>query len=152
MKLSSWVSEAFQPTLAYSGATSKPGVPDGTMIAEISGRPSARVPVTAVTVTSPVIAVPELVMNDFDPLITQSSPSTTAVVRTLPASEPLPDSVRPKAPSISPAASLGSHVALCSSVPKRRIGMAPRDTPASRVIAMDESTLASSSIATHSAT
>ena len=109
-------------------------------------------PVTAVTVTSPVMAVPELVMNDLDPLITQSSPSTTAVVRTLPASDPLPDSVRPKAPSISPAASLGSQVAFCSSVPKRRIGMAPRDTPASRVIAIEESTRASSSMATQSAT
>src|ERR1700744_3221565 len=37
---SSLVSEQRQPTLEYSGPTMKPGVPDGTMIAEISGRPA----------------------------------------------------------------------------------------------------------------
>ena len=40
MKDSSRVSEAFQPTFEYGGATVKPGVPEGTMIAEISLPPS----------------------------------------------------------------------------------------------------------------
>ena len=36
-KLSGWVSEACQPSLSYAGSAVKPGVPLGTMIAEISG-------------------------------------------------------------------------------------------------------------------
>ncbi|OSY36029.1 hypothetical protein BG653_06959 [Streptomyces platensis] len=88
------------------------------MIEEISGLPSSLRPVTAVTVTSPVMSVPELVMKHLLPLITQSSPSRTAVVRVAPASEPPSGSVRPKAPSISPLHSLGSHARFCSSVPK----------------------------------
>ena len=60
---SSRVSEAHQPTLEYSRPTVKPGVPAGTMMAEISGlsptaRPPARPPVRASTVTSEVMAVP----------------------------------------------------------------------------------------------
>ncbi len=43
--------------------TAKPGVPLGTMIAEISLCPLSFLPVTAVVVTSPVIDVPEFVMN-----------------------------------------------------------------------------------------
>ena len=66
------MSEAFQPTFEYFGATVKPGVPAGTMIAEISRCRPARSPVTAVTVTSAVMSVPELVMNAFEPLITHS--------------------------------------------------------------------------------
>lgn len=97
----------------------KPGVPDGTMMEEISGRPSALRPVTAVTVTSPVMSVPELVMKHLEPLITQASPSRTAVVRVPPASLPAPGSVRPNAPRISPEHIRGSHVRFCSSVPKR---------------------------------
>ena len=48
-------------------------------------------------------------MNAFEPLITHSSPSSRAVVRVAPASEPPPGSVSPNAPSVSPAASRGSH-------------------------------------------
>src|SRR5581483_6349470 len=70
-KDSSRVSDAFQPTLEYLVDTENPDVPEGTRIAEISLRPSC-VPVTAVTVTAEVMSVPELVMNDFDPLITHS--------------------------------------------------------------------------------
>ena len=62
-----WVSEACQPILRYGGWTSKPGVPAGTTIVEISPGP-----VSAVTVTIDVIGVPELVMNDFSPSITHS--------------------------------------------------------------------------------
>lgn len=125
----------------------KPGVPDGTTIAEISGLPSGLRPVTAVTVTSPVMSVPELVMKHFVPLMTHSSVSgsSRAVVRVAPASLPPSGSVRPNAPRISPEHSRGSHSRFCSSVPKRWSGIAPSDTPASRVIATEESTRASSS-------
>src|SRR4029079_18647150 len=75
-KDSSRVSEAFQPTLEYFFDAVKPGVPAGTMIEEISFLPSAVVPVTAVTVTRPVMSVPEFVMKAFVPLITHSEPSS----------------------------------------------------------------------------
>ena len=50
VKVSGWVSEAFHPTLLYAGSAVKPGVPDGTMIVEISFLPLSLWPVTAVTV------------------------------------------------------------------------------------------------------
>ena len=81
------MSDAAQPTLEYFSETVRPGVPAGTTIAEISLRPP-RSPVTAVTVMRSVIAVPELVMKLFAPLITHSPPSSRAVVRVAPASEP----------------------------------------------------------------
>jgi hypothetical protein len=56
----------------------KPGVPAGTRIALICGEPSALVPVRAVTVTTEVRSLPELVMNALAPLTTHSSPSRTA--------------------------------------------------------------------------
>ena len=82
--------------------------------------PSGCVPVTAVTVTSAVMSVPELVMNALDPLITHC-----AVLEHAPWSGwrrrpiPPPGSVSPKAPSASPAHSRGSHSCFCSSVPNR---------------------------------
>ena len=135
------MSEACQPTLSYGAATVKPGVPVGTMIVEISLRPACS-PVTAVTVTKPVMSVPELVMNCFEPLITHSSPSSRAVVRVAPASEPASGSVRPKPAERPPGGEFGQQRAFCSSVPNRKIGIAPRLTPASSVIAMDWSTRA----------
>ena len=48
----------------------KPVVGTGTRIDEISFLPPVS-PVTAVTVTSLVMSVPELVMNCLEPLITQ---------------------------------------------------------------------------------
>jgi hypothetical protein len=89
------------------------------MIVEIRGEPSSLRPVTAVTVTRPVMSVPELVMKHFEPLITHSPvfSSRSAVVRVPPASEPHSGSVRPNAPSISPEHSRGSHSRFCSSVP-----------------------------------
>lgn len=147
------MSDAFHPTFEYGAAAVKPGVPDGTMIEEITGRPSAVRSVTAVTVTRPVMSVPELVMKHFVPLMIQSpvSPSRTAVVRVPPASEPASGSVSPNAPRTSPLHSFGSHSCFCSSVPKRWIGIAPSETPASSVIATEESTRASSSSAMPSA-
>ena len=47
-------------------------MPAGTMIVEISGVPPPAPPVRAVTVTSDVMSVPELVMNAFSPSITHS--------------------------------------------------------------------------------
>ncbi len=75
--------------------------------------------VTAVITTQPEISVPALVMNCFAPLTTQSPLSSVARVCTLPASEPASGSVRPKAPSLVPAVSLGSQSRFCSSLPKR---------------------------------
>jgi hypothetical protein len=60
--------------------------------------------------------------------------------------------VSPNAASASPEASIGSQRRFCSSVPNSKIGMAPSEMAASRVIATDESTRASSSSAMHSAT
>ncbi len=65
----------------------------------------------AVTVTSEVIGVPELVMKVFSPSITHSpaDSSSRALVRVPPASLPASGSVRPKAPSARPATRSGSH-------------------------------------------
>ncbi len=102
---------------------------------------------TAATVTNPVSSVPLLVMKALLPSMTQASPSRRAVVRVAPASEPAPGSVSPKAPMTSPEVSRGSQVSLSSCDPNRKIGMAPSDTAASRVMATEESTRASSSSA-----
>ena len=114
---SSRVSDALHPTLEYFLATVKPGVSTGTKMAEISFRPFASCPVTAVTVTSRVMSVPPLVIKALVPLITHSSPSITAVVRVAPASDPPSGSVRPNAPNAWPEHSAGSQLRFCSSVP-----------------------------------
>ena len=138
------MSEAHQPTFEYSPPTVRPAVPAGTMIEEICSPRSGR-PVMARTVIADVIDVPELVMKALLPLITQVSPSREAVVRMPPAiSDPPPGSVRPKAASRSPRHRSGNHRSRCSSVPYRKIGIAPSATAASSVIATDESTLPSS--------
>ncbi len=116
------MSDAHQPPFEYSGATVNPGVPDGTMIAEISrlapGPPWP--PVIASTVTSDVIEVPELVIKAFDPSMTHCPSSSRAVVRMPPAmSEPPPGSVSPNAASRSPWHSSGSQRARCSGLPNR---------------------------------
>ena len=59
---------------------------------------------TAVTVTSLVMSVPELVMNCLLPLMTQWPSSSFAVVLVAPASVPPPASVSPNAPSALPLA------------------------------------------------
>jgi hypothetical protein len=56
--------------------------------------------------------------------------------------------VRPKAPSASPAAIGGSQACFRASEPNRTKGIAPSPTAAESVIATDESTRASSSMAT----
>ena len=66
--------------------------------------------VMASTVTTEVMAVPALVMNDFEPSITHSPPSSRAVVRMPPEmSDPPPASVSPNAASRSPEHRSGSH-------------------------------------------
>ena len=103
--------------MSYAGSATKPGVPVGTMIVEISGRPSALSPVRAVTVTTEVMLEPELVMNCFAPSITHSPSSSTARVLVAPASEPDSGSVSPNPASRRPATRSGSQCCFCSSVP-----------------------------------
>ena len=69
--------------------------------------------------TTPEMSVPAFVMNCLAPFTTHSPPSSSARVRVLPASEPASGSVRPNAPSTSPAHSRGSHAAFCASEPNR---------------------------------
>ena len=104
-------------------------------------------PVRAVIVTHDVMSVPAFVMNIFAPLTIHSPSRSSAVVRVLPASEPAPGSVRPKAASLRPEARSGSHSRFCSSLPKRKIGIVPSEVCAATVIATDESIRVSSSIA-----
>ena len=104
-------------------------------------------PVRAVIVTSRESSVPALVMNIFDPSITQSPSSSRAAVRVAPASDPAPGSVSPNAASALPEARSGSHRRRCSSLPNRWIGMVPSEVCAATVIANELSTRASSSMA-----
>ena len=91
------------------------------MIVDSSLRPSGRVPVTAVTVTSAVMSVPELVMNALEPLITHSSSPVEhrawSGCRRRPTRCPARSARSRPAPRRG--SSFGSHVAFCSSVPKR---------------------------------
>ena len=91
----------------------KPGVP-GRDDDRARSRPS---PVLAVTVTSEVIDVPELVMKAFAPLIVHWPSASAARVLVAPASEPASGSVRPNPASVRPATRSGSHRCFCSSVP-----------------------------------
>ncbi|MCY1225205.1 hypothetical protein D9M72_373950 [compost metagenome] len=60
-----------------------------------------------------------LLMKVLLPLMTYSSPSRTAVVRSAFTSEPPPGSVMATARICSPAQMPGSHFCFCSSVPRR---------------------------------
>ena len=82
------------------------------MIALIWAAPLASTPVRAVTVTTDVMSVPELVMNALAPLTTHSSPSRTALVRVAPASEPASGSVRPNPASARPVDEVGEPALL----------------------------------------
>ena len=141
------MSDACQPIFRYGGWTSMPGVPDGTTMVEISPGP-----VSAVMVTIDVIGVPELVMKAFSPSITHSPVDSSSTARVLvpPASLPASGSVSPKAPSARPAQRSGNQRSCWAGVPNLWIGLAPRPTPASSVIATDWSARASSSMAMHS--
>ena len=95
---------ARSPILSSCGPTLTPFMSRVTMKAVSLPRSSAW-PVLAKTVKKP--ARPPLVIQSLLPSSTQSSPSRTAVVLMLAASEPAPGSVRQKAAIISPVASLG---------------------------------------------
>ena len=114
-KESSWVSLERQPSFLYPAPTVNPGVSAGTRIVETP--PSEPSSVRQAAITKPVIGVPLLVMNDFEPSITHSPRSDRALVRSAAASDPLPGSVRPNEANISPAAIGGSHRCRCSWVP-----------------------------------
>ena len=95
--MSSPVADACRPSFSSSRPTAKPGALAGTMNALISGEPSSRVPLRAVTMYVP--AWPALVMKRFPPSMIQVPPSGPsswrAVVRVPPESLPAPGSVRP---------------------------------------------------------
>ncbi len=71
-----------------------------------------------------------LVMNILAPSMTYSSPSRTARVARLAASDPVPGSVRPKQPTASPEVSRGSHARFWSASPHaaRVLATSPRET------------------------
>ena len=95
------------------------------------------------TITSPVRPC---VMNCFVPLMTQQSPSRTAVVRIAPASLPADASVSPHAASFSPRASGARYCRFWSSVPNIAMCAAPSPLCAATVSDTDGSTRASSSM------
>ena len=104
-------------------------------------------PVRAVIVTPQLSSVPAFVMNIFAPFTTHDPSRSSAVVRLEPASEPASGSVRPKAASLFPDARSGSQRSFCSSLLNRKTGIVPSEVCAATVIATDESTRVSSSIA-----
>ena len=69
-------------------------------------------------VTQAVMSVPAFVMKIFEPSTTHSPPSSVAVVRVAPASEPAFASVSPNAASAFPDARSGSHCRFWASLPK----------------------------------
>ncbi len=87
------------------------------MIALSSGLPAAVSPVLAVTVTTEVMSVPELVMKALAPLTVQVPSASVARVLVAPASEPASGSVSPNPARVRPAMRSGSHCCFCSSVP-----------------------------------
>ena len=91
------------PPWSSPGATVKPGVPDGTMIVEISLRPSGSTRHRGDRDQGGDVGArvgDERLAAVDDPLVGRSS--STARVRVPPASEPKPGSVRPNAASASP--------------------------------------------------
>ena len=104
---------AAQAELALDLPVREPGVSVGTRNAVTPRGPAS--PVRANT--SARSAQVPLVMNIFEPDSTQPSPSRTALVARLPASEPVSGSVSPKQASDSPVQRRVSQRCFCSSVP-----------------------------------
>jgi hypothetical protein len=88
-----------------------------------------------------------LVIQFLVPLITQSLPSRTAVVRCAAASLPASGSLSAKQPSSLPWASGTSHCCFCASVPNRRIGSHTSELLTLMITAVDAHARATSSIA-----
>ena len=103
-----WISDAVKPSIPFSS------------------RKPLTMPSSSLAQTTATSATVPLVIHILDPLIIQSSPSFTALVAIPPGSDPWFDSVKPKQPTASPDASLGSHLSFCSSVPYWKIGYITR--------------------------
>src|SRR5262249_33714172 len=131
----SCVSVERQPILAYSDPITSTSVSAGTRLVEPSRGGSS---VRHATTRNPVIGVPLLVMNAFDPSIVQVPSASFAVVRSALTSEPPLGSVKANPASISPAAIGGSHPPSCSPVPHPRPNPPPRPDPTGRVAATPE--------------
>ena len=86
-------------------------------------------------------------MNVLVPFSTQQLPLRTAVMRALPASDPLPGSVSPQAPMYSPVASLGMYLRFCSSLPARKMWLVHSEVWAATMMPTEPSTRDSSSMA-----
>ncbi len=90
---------------------------------EAATRSSSSVTLAQMMATSAIVP---LVIHIFSPVRMYSSPSRVARVVMPPGLEPKLGSVRPKQPSLRPAASSGSHFCFCSSVPKVWMGYMTR--------------------------
>ncbi len=117
------VSVARCPILSRCFSTVTPGNEVGTMNA-VSPRWPWLLSVEAKTTSHS--ALPAFVMNIFEPLMTYSSPSWTAVVWMPETSEPAFGSLSPKEQRIGLSISGGSHSCFCSSLPAIITGAAPR--------------------------
>ena len=131
------------PSLSSFFPERKPCVPRSTTKAEIPFLPLLR---SVTAITTAVSATRPLVMNVFDPLSTQESPSRTAVALVPPASEPALFSVRPQQPTFSPLARGVRNLFFCSSVPARKMWPEERLWWAARERATPASTRESSSM------
>ena len=108
------MTEARRDSLRSTSLVEKPRVSVGTM--------NPRMPSSVRAHTMATSAMPPLVIHIFVSLISQSPPRRSAFVRILPGSLPASGSVRPKHPTTSPAAILGSHSCFWSSLPNFQIG------------------------------
>ena len=113
-KCSSAVTEARSDIFLWMLRLVNPRTPRGTR--------KPRIPSGVRAHTTATSAIAPLVIHIFVPERTQPVPLGLALVFMLPGSEPWSGSVRPKQPSASPVAILGSHSSFCSSEPYRQIG------------------------------
>jgi len=122
-KISSQVRLPRNPILCSMLPTLKPGVPFSSAKAVIPPRLLFDLSLTASTVE--MLATSPFVMKCLSPLMTKWSPSRSAVVWTLPASEPASGSDRAKQAVHSPLAIRGRYFRFWSSVPSIRMPMEP---------------------------
>ena len=102
---------------------------------------------SVLAVTTAISAYPPLVMKILLPLMMYSSPFFTAVVFWLTTSDPAPDSVRSRQPSLSPEARGTRYFFFCSSEPNRKMGSHASEVWAERVTPVLPHTLEISSTA-----
>jgi len=118
----------------------KPGLSRGTR--------KPRTPSSVEAHTTAMSAMLPLVIHILDPDSSQSEPSRRARVLIPDGSEPWSGSVRPKQPTASPVAILGSHSSFCSSDPYFQIGNMASDPCTETVLRSPESAASSSRQAT----